>query len=361
MGIRGVGGGQRLPDRSGIGRVQVGGGQHRDGPGGYLELALGLDAPADVPVAAARGQHGTAGQDAEAGPGQHGLDPVGPHPVLGHVAQVDLCGGDRLPAGKGVLVLQPEVLGYRPHAGDLPVGDGVGDPLERGQQGCGRPRVVPERGQGLLEGIERLVRHLHRGPVHGRGLRCHPGREALELHPGQGPADVEFLLFAVLYAHRDRQHPDVPVPVPPADLAGYARRTLDALITEGEADSQDVGEFDGADVGDVAQPGAAVDQHVVILLLHVLAHGAEKPAAAEAVVEIVPIERAHRGGIVTILAASGEKVELAAVGKSPLQRDRVPLDLCEFQMPVIAAGPRINGGRRVVIDYLNHARSSTNR
>ena len=277
-------------------------------------------------IAAGRGRHRAARQDAEARAGQHGLHPVGPHAVFRHVAEVDLGGGRGLPAGEGLLVLQPQVLGYRPHRGDIPVGDAVGDPLERGEQGGRRPGIVAERRERLLERVEGLVRHLDRGPVQGRAFRGHPGREALELHPGQRAADVEFLLLAVLDAHREGQHPDVAVAVPPADLAGHVRRALDALITEGETDRQHVGELDGADVRDVAQPGAAVDQHVVVILLHVLAHGAEEPAAAEPVVEVVPVQRADRGGIVAVLPAGGEEVQPAAVGERPFQGDGVPLD-----------------------------------
>ena len=187
---------------------------------------------------------------------------------------------------------------------------------------AGDPGSSPNVGEGLLERVEGLVGHLDRGPVQGRAFRGHPRREALELHPGEGAADVEFLLLAVLDAHRERQHPDVAVAVPPADLAGDVRGTLDALITERETDRQHVGEFDGADVRDVAQPGAAVNQHVVVLLLHVLAHGAEEPAAAEPVVEVVPVERADRGGIVAVLPAGGKEIQPAAVREGPVQGRR---------------------------------------
>ena len=204
---------------------------------------------------------------------------------------------------------------------------------------AGEPGIVAEGGQRLLERVEGLVRDLHRGPVQRRALRGHPGREALEPHPGQRPADVELLLLAVLDAHRDGQHPDVAVPVPAADLAGHAGGALDALVAQREADHQDVRQVDRADVGHVAQPGPAVDQHVVVVLLHVVAHGAEEPPAAEPVVEVVPVERADRGGIVAVLAAGREEIQLAPVGERPVQRDGMPLDLREFQVPVIAAWP----------------------
>ena len=66
-----------------------------------------------------RRRHRAAREDAEARAGQHGLDPVRPHPVFRRVAQVDLGERRRLAAGEHFLVLQPEVLGDRPHGRDL--------------------------------------------------------------------------------------------------------------------------------------------------------------------------------------------------------------------------------------------------
>src|SRR5207244_894826 len=127
------------------------------------------------------------------------------------------------------------------------------------------------------------------------------------------------LLLAVLDAHREGQYPDVALAVAAADLAGDVRGTLDALITEGKTDRQDVGKLDRADVRDVTQTGAAVDQHVIVLLLHVLAHGAEKAATAEAVVKVIPVQGANRGRIVTVLPARGKKVQSSASGEDPVQ------------------------------------------
>ena len=66
-------------------------------------------------------------------------------------------------------------------------------------------------------------------------------------------------------------------------------RAVDALLAAGEAVNQDVRQVDGADVGDVAEPGPAVDQGVVVVSLHVRAQGVEELAAAEPVVEVVPV------------------------------------------------------------------------
>ncbi len=337
--------------------MHVGRRQDGDGPGRPLEFLLGLQVHADQ----WRGGHDAARHDLETGPGQHGFDPVGPHPVLGRVAQVDLGQDGRLPPGEELLVLQPPVIRDRPQRGDLAFGDRVGDPLERGEQRGRRARVVAKGGQDLLERVERLVRDLDRGPVQSRAVLAHPGREALESHPGQRPADVQLLLLAVLDAHRHRQYADVPVPVTPADLLGHIGRAFDALIAEREADGQYVGELDRADVGHVRKPGPAVDEDVVVVTLHVLAHGPEELAAAEAVVEVVPVERHHRRRIVAVLPAGRQEVQPAAVRERPFQRYGVPLDPGALQVPVLAPRSGIDRRRRVLVDDLDDAGSGTDR
>jgi hypothetical protein len=65
-------------------------------------------------------------------------------------------------------------------------------------------------------------------------------------------------------------------------------------------------------------------------MLHVLAHRAEKPAAAEAVVEVVPIQGTDRGRIVTVLSAGGKEVQPAAIRERPFQGDGMTLDSREL-------------------------------
>ena len=72
---------------------------------------------------------------------------------------------------------------------------------------------------------------------------------------------------------------------------------------------------------------------------------AEEPAAAEPVVEVVPVEGADRGRIVPVLAARGKEVQPAAVRERPFQGDGMPLNLGILEVPVVLARRRVQRGR----------------
>ncbi len=155
-----VGADHRLPQGAGLRRPEVGGREHRDGPVRGVDAALGLVARVGAGAQVAR-------QDAEPGPAEDGLDPVGPHPVLGHVAEVEVGGHGRAPAGERVHVPQPDLLVDRRQRGDPALGEHAGEPLAGGQHRGGGAALVAEGGEDLLVGVERPVRDLHRAPVVG--------------------------------------------------------------------------------------------------------------------------------------------------------------------------------------------------
>ncbi len=262
-------GGRPLPHVHGPGRLEVGRGEQHHGPGGRVDADA--RAPEGVPGGRSRCPLGrdVLRHDPETGPGEHRLDPVGPHPVLGDVGQEQVGGQRRAAPGEGVPDAQPDLLADDRHGGDVALGDHGGEPFEGGEQRVGEPGLVAEGGQGLLVGVVGAVRDLHRAPVGGEIVPDQAVREAVELDPGQRPAGVGLLLLALVDAHRDRVDLDAPVVEPLVDLAGDGRGAVDGLVGEGEAVDQDVGEVDGADVGDVGQAGAAVDQDVVVVPLHV--------------------------------------------------------------------------------------------
>ena len=299
--------------------------------------------------------------DPEPGAGEPVLDPVRPHPVLGDVAQEEVGGQGRPAPGEGVPDAEPGILTDRGHRGDLLLGDDGGEPFERGQQGVGEPRLVAEGGQRLLVRVVRPVRDLHRAPVGGGLLAVEPGGEAVELQPGERASGVRLLLLALVDPHRDRVDLDAPAAVPLVDLPGHRGRAVDGLVAEGEAVDEYVGQMDGADVGDVAQAGTAVDEDVVVVGLHVLAQRVEEQAAAEPVVEVVPVEGGDRRRVLAVLLAGGDEVERAAVRELPAEalggeRDGVRLDPGVVRVPVVAAaGVGSYRGPGVLGDQVDHA------
>ena len=298
-----------LPDLHGAGGLQVGAGEDEDSTGrAFLPCeAVGGD----------RFDRDVARHDPESGALEHGPDPVGPHPVLGDVAEQQV-GGDRRPAAcEGVPDPQPDLFGDRRHGGDAAAGYLGDEPFEGGEKGVGESGLVAEGRQGLLVRVVGPVRDLHRAPVGRRLIGAESAGQPVELHPRQGPSGSRLLLLTLVDTHGDGEDLDRPVAL--VDLAGDGGRAVDGLVAEGEAVDEDVRKVDGADVGDVAEAGAAVDEDVVVIGLHVLAQGVEKVAAAEPVVEVIPVEGGDCGGVLAVLASRRDEVQGAAAGKFPAQ------------------------------------------
>ncbi len=348
----GLGGGP-LPQFDGPLGLQVGAGEQHHGPCGVLRRGLG-------PLLRGAVGGDVARDDPEAGPGEDGLQPVGPHPVLRHVAEVEI-GGQGGPApGEGVADAQPNLLADRGHRGDLTVGDDRGEPFEGGEQGVGEPGLVAEGGERLLVGVVGAVGDLHRAPVGGEFVAGQVARQPVELEPGERPSGVRLLLLALVDAHRHGVDGDGAAGVALGDLAGDGGRAVDGLVAEGEAVDEHVREVDGADVGDVAEAGAAVDEDVVVVGLHVVAQRVEEVAAAEPVVEVVPVEGGDGGAVLAVLPPGGDEVERAAPGELPAQRLRgqrhgVRLDAGVVAVPVVGALHGAGGGPGVLGDQVDHA------
>lgn len=184
------------------------------------------------------------------------------------------------------------------------------------------------------------------------------GREAVELQPGEGPSGVGLLLLALVDAHGDGEDADAPAAVAFVDLPCDGRGAVDGLVAEGEAVDEDVGQMDGTDVGDVAEAGAAVDEDVVVVGLHVVAQGVEEVPAAEAVVEVVPVEGGDGRRVLAVLLAGGDEVEGAALGELPAEAlggegDGVRLDPGVVPVPVVGALHGAGGGPGVLGDQVD--------
>src|SRR5262249_34472365 len=93
------------------------------------------------------------------------------------------------------------------------------------------------------------------------------------------------------------------------------RRALDALVVVGEADDQAVRHLGRADPRSVADAGPAVDQDVVVALGGLRLEGLEERAAAETIVEVLPVEGTHLHGVGVALTPRGEEVDPAALRK----------------------------------------------
>lgn len=332
--------------------LQIRAGEQDDGAGGVLGGGVGR---------LLRGAFGgdVARNDPEAGPGENRFEPVGPHPVLRHIAEVEI-GGQGGPApGEGVADPQPDLFADRGHRGDLPVGDDRGEPFEGGEQRVGEPGLVAEGGERLLVGVVGPVRDLHRPPVGGEFVAGQIARQPVELEPGQRPSGVRLLLLALVDAHRYGVEGDGAAGVALGDLAGDRGRAVDGLVAEGEAVDEHVREVDGADVGDVAEAGPAVDQYVVVVGLHVVAQGVEEVAAAEPVVEVVPVEGGDGGAVLAVLASGGDEVERAALRELPAERLRgqrhgVRLDAGVVAVPVLGTLGGAGRGPGVLGDQVDH-------
>lgn len=116
--------------------------------------------------------------------------------------------------------------------------------------------------------------------------------------------------------------------------------------------------MDGADVGDVTEAGTAVDEDVVVVGLHVIAQGVEEVAAAEPVVEVVPVEGGDGRGVLAVLPSGGDEVERAALWELPAERlgregDRVRLDPGVVTVPVVGALDRAGRGPGVLGDQID--------
>ncbi len=112
--------------------------------------------------------------------------------------------------------------------------------------------------------------------------------------------------------------------------------------------------MDGADVGDVAETGAAVQQDVVVVAFHVVAQGVEEGAAAQPVVEVVPVEGADRGGVIAVLPSRRHEVEATSAGEGPVEGDGVRADPGVGGDRVGVGGrPGAGDGPRVVGDQVD--------
>jgi hypothetical protein len=183
-------------------------------------------------------------QDPEPRLGEHGGDPVGPHPVLGDVAEVDV--GRRRQAAAGET--RPGTAAGSPRsivgsAVTSAVGDRGGQPLERGRAARAATRArrrtspaSPRRRSTACTGSRpRPSRRSPRPRSAPAGMRSNFAR-------GQPSAGVELLLLRLVDPHRDRQDPDIPVVVALVDAARDGGRAVDGLVAQREAVHQDVGQ-----------------------------------------------------------------------------------------------------------------------
>lgn len=144
------------------------------------------------------------------------------------------------------------------------------------------------------------------------------------------------------------------------DLAGDGGGAVDGLVAEGEAVDEHVREVDGADVGDVAEARTAVDEDVVVVGLHVVPQGVEEVAAAEPVVEVVPVEGGDGGRVLAVLPSGGDEVEGAAPRELPAERlrgerDGVRLDAGVVPVPVVGPLGGVGRGPGEFGDQVDHA------
>lgn len=229
---------------------------------------------------------------------------------------------------EGVTVLQPEFFIQRRKRVHPALRYRAGQPLEGGQHGKRRSRRVAEGREDLLESIERLVRYFDGAPVMIRLVFGQAFGKPFELCPGQGTASIQLFFLAIVDAHRDRQNPDISVVVPLVDVPGDRGCSFDALVAQGETVNQDVREMDRADICYVGQPGPAVYESIVVILLHIRAQGVEELAAAEPFVEVIPVNRCYRRGIVAILAARRDEFRVPPSGKAGHETETACLSIC---------------------------------
>src|SRR5258708_22350124 len=78
-----------------------------------------------------------------------------------------------------------------------------------------------------------------------------------------------------------------------------------------------------ADISNVAQPGATIDQGVIVVALHVRAQGIEKFCAMQVIVEVVPVQGAEGRLVIAVLPTGWQEVHTTVAGKLPAKRNSI--------------------------------------
>jgi hypothetical protein len=208
-------------------------------------------------------------------------------------------------------------------AGDVAVGDLARQAQHRGQGQLGVVGVEDQRRQYLLVVQEGVVGHLHPGPVGVVLALRQVFQQRVEQPAGVGLAQLQLAHLEGVGAGRHGEHPEglareLAVGAAPGFDGGLGHRqgAADALVVVGEHGHQHVGHLHRADAGGVAHAGAAVDEHVVVVLAQAGLDGLQEGAAPQALVEGIPVEGVQLGGVARPLAAGGQQVDAAALGEA---------------------------------------------
>nr|BFE70122.1 hypothetical protein GCM10020092_034230 [Actinoplanes digitatis] len=158
------------------------------------------------------------------------------------------------------------------------------------------------------------------------------GRKIAEPLLGDEPSGIGLDLLARVEPHRHRQDPH-PGLLRQHEL-GDGGGAVDALLVQRETVEQHVRQLDGADVGDVAVPGAAVDEDIVVLLLHRGAQGLEEELPALSLVEVVPVDAVDLFRVVLAQLSGREQIE------QPTLRERRPIEV-DHPVPQVGESPDV--------------------
>jgi hypothetical protein len=169
-------------------------------------------------------------------------------------------------------------------------------------------------------------------------------QQRLEQPAGVGLAQLQLAHLEGVGAGRHGEHPEglareLAVGAAPGFDGGLGHRqgAADALVVVGEHGHQHVGHLHRADAGGVAHAGAAVDEHVVVVLAQAGLDGLQEGAAPQALVEGVPVEGVQLGGVARPLASGGQQVDAAALGEAvEVDAGEVGRKIGQGQVPVVA-------------------------
>ncbi len=289
----------------------------------------GLDDAFDLlPVPAALGGALLGEVDLEAGLLQDRPRPQRPTAVLRHEADVHVGDAGRPVPGVALQGASAQGLLDPGHPAHLAVGEDLGESLVGGEQALGVAGCLAEGGEGLLVGVDGAVGDLHPAPVvvgfgAGGEVAAQDAVEAvLELAAGR----LQPVGLGVLHAHGDGQDADAAVAVHLLDAFGDGDRAVDALAARRETGDEGVRQVDGADVGDVVEARAAVDEDVVVPVAELALEAFQEAGGERAVHERLPVELREGGQIALVLGAGREVVEPAAVGEVPGDRQHATVE-----------------------------------
>jgi hypothetical protein len=190
-------------------------------------------------------------------------------------------------------------------------------------------------------------------------------QQRVEQPAGVGLAQLQLAHLEGIGAGRHREHPEglareLAVGAAPGFDGGLGHRqgAADALVVVGEQGHQHVGHLHRADAGGVAHAGAAVDEHVVVVLAQAGLDGLQEGAAAQALVEGIPVEGVQLGGVARPLAAGGQEVDAAAFREAgEVDAQEIGRQVGQRQVPVVALAlpGRLDGLVGVVRQQVNQA------